>query len=169
RSVPVTDADGAVVAIEGSARNVTEQVALLDRLRVSEARIREFLATISVGALMLDANGSVQFINDYLLALLGRRASEVLGKDWIETVVPGPEQTALRRVFRAAIASGTIEARREDGIVSTTGAIRRLDWTTAMQRDDDGRVIGTASIAVDVTDARRAEAERAMLATAIEQ
>jgi PAS domain S-box-containing protein len=169
RSVPVTDADGAVVAIEGSARNVTEQVALLDRLRVSEARIREFLATISVGALRLDANGTVQFINDNLLTLLGRRASEVLGKDWIETVVPGPEQTALRRVFRAAIASGTIEARREDGIVSTTGAIRRLDWTTAMQRDDDGRVIGTASIAVDVTDARRAEAERAMLATAIEQ
>ena len=120
------------MAIEGSARNVTEQVALLDRLRVSENRMREFLATISVGALMLDADGTVQFINDYLLTLLGRSASEVLGKDWIETVVPGPEQAALRRVFREAIASGTIEARREDGIVSTTGAIRRLEWTTAM-------------------------------------
>ncbi len=169
RSVPVTDDDGAVVAIEGSARNVTDQVALLDRLRVSEARIREFLATISVGALMLDANGTVQFINDYLLSLLGRRPSEVLGRDWIETVIPGPEQTTLRRIFREAIASGTIEARREDGIVTTTGEVRRLEWTTEMQRDDDGRVIGTASIAVDVTDARRAEAERAMLATAIEQ
>jgi PAS domain S-box-containing protein len=169
RSVPVTDDDGAVVALEGSARDVTAQVALLDRLRVSEARIREFLATISVGALMLDANGTVQFINDYLLTVLGRSASEVLGRDWIETVVPGPERTTLRRVFRDAIASGSIEARREDSIVTSTGEVRRLEWTSAMQRDDDGRVIGTSSIAVDVTDARRAAAERAVLATAIEQ
>jgi PAS domain S-box-containing protein len=169
RSVGVTDADGTVVAIEGTARNVTEQVALVDRLRLSEGRMREFLATISVGALMLDANGTVQFVNEYLLTLLGRTAPEVVGRDWIETVVPEPERAALREVFREAIASGTIEARREDGIVSRTGAIHRLEWTTAMQRDAAGRVTGTASIAVDVTEARRAEAERAMLAAAIEQ
>jgi PAS domain S-box-containing protein len=149
--------------------DVTDQVALLDRLRASESRLREFLATISVGALVLDANGTVEFINGYLLTLLGREASDVLGRDWIDTVVPEPERAALRRVFREAIDSGTIEARREDGVVSTTGAIRRLEWTTALQRDEAGQITGTASIAVDVTEARRAEAERATLATAIEQ
>ena len=135
----------------------------------SETPFRDFLSTISAGALMLDADGIVEFVNDHLLRLLGRRRSEVIGKDWISTATPPAEQRAVRDAFRAAIASGTLVPYREDGIVSKSGEIRRLSWVSSIQRDRSGRVVGLATIGYDVTDARRFETERGNLAVAIEQ
>ena len=135
----------------------------------SDAPFREFLADIDLGALMLDASGTIRFINDYLLRVLGRTREELIDRPWIDTVIPPDERPELRAVFEAAIASGTLAGHREDSIVTRSGTIRRLRWSSVVQRDSDGVVLGLASIAFDVTDARRAEAERTLLAAAIEQ
>src|SRR6185369_12982836 len=132
-------------------------------------RIRELLANIDLGALLLDAAGRVEFINDYLLELLGWARSEVVGRDWIETAIPESERAALRKVFESAVASRTGAGPREDGIVTRDGEVRRLLWTSAIQQDAEGRVLGLAGIAHDITDARRIEAEHARLGAAIEQ
>src|ERR1035437_3197678 len=50
-----------------------------------------------------------------------------------------------------------------------SGEERRLLWTSVIQQDANGRVVGLAAIAHDVTEVRRVEAERAQLAAAIEQ
>jgi PAS domain S-box-containing protein len=134
-----------------------------------DARFREFLADIDLGALMLDPSGKVLFINDHLLALLGRTREEMLGRDWIDTVVPEPERPALRTVFDEGIAAGSLAGHREDRITTSSGLERRLSWTSVLQRDADGSVTAIAGIAHDVTDGRRAEAERATLVAAIEQ
>lgn len=169
RSVPVFDANGKVVAIEGSARDVTERVARERELRASEERFRGFLSSIDLGALMLDATGVVTFINDRLLGMLGRSRAEMMGKDWISTAIPEAARDALRAAFLAAMATGRFEGHREDGIVTKAGEVRRLDWTSYIERDVHGVVTGLASVAHDVTDARRIEAERALLAAAVDQ
>ena len=169
RSVPVLDPDGTLVAIEGSARDVTEQFDLMERLATSEARFRDFLGTIDAGALMLDRSGRVEFINDHLLGLVGRRRTDVLGKDWISIATPEDERQGVRDAFVAAIKTGTLTPTREDGVVSRTGVVRRLSWVSSIQRDRKGGITGLATIGYDVSDARRFEAERALLAAAIEQ
>jgi len=169
RSSPVFDPAGRLVALEGVARDVTDRVLGEQRLRVADARVRDLLTTIDLGALILDATGRVEFINEYLLRLLGRTRSEVVGHDWIDTAVPTAERTALREVFKAAIAAGAGAGAREDGVVTRAGETRRLLWTSAIQQDSKGRVLGLAGIAYDVTDARRIEAEHDQLAAAIEQ
>jgi PAS domain S-box-containing protein len=137
---------------------------------VSEARFREFLDDIDLGALMLDGSGNVLFINDFLLGLLGRTREQVLGNDWIQTAVPEAERPALRAAFAEAIATGH-GGPCEGGIVTGSDGsdARRLAWTGVVQRDVRGGVIGLAGIARDVTDARRAETERPLLVAAIEQ
>ena len=169
RSVPVYAEDGSLIAIEGMARDITDQVEEQARLRGADARLRDLLSSIDLGALVLDRSGKVEFINDFLLQLMGSGREEVLGRDWIDHAVPERERTALRESFHAAIDGAIGAGRREDGLVTRSGDERRLLWTSAVQRDSAGRVIGLAGIAHDVTDARRIEAERARLATAIEQ
>ena len=132
-------------------------------------RFHEFLAAMELGAVMLDGAGRVLFINDYLLRVLGRRPEDVLGKDWVDTVVPAPDRAAVRAEFEEALASGGLSGVREDPIATASGEIRRLSWTSVTSRNPDGSVAGLASIAHDVTDARRVEGERAVLAAAIEQ
>lgn len=102
RSIPVYGANGDLVAIEGVARDVSATVEGRARLRTSQARLWDLLSNIELGALVLDPLGKVEFINDFLLALLGRSREEVLGADWIDTAVPRRERPALRAAFERA-------------------------------------------------------------------
>jgi PAS domain S-box-containing protein len=169
RSAPIFAADGALVGLEGVARDVTDRITGEQQLRAANARLRDLLSGIDLGALVLDPTGRVEFINDFLLGLLGRGRAEVVGQDWIDIAVPEDERVALRGIFAAAIASGSGAGQREDGILTRAGEERRLLWTSVIQHDVDGHVVGLAGIAHDVTDARRIAAEHARLAVAIEQ
>jgi len=169
RSAPIFAEDGTLIALEGVARDVTERMAREANVRAADARLRDLLSGIHLGALVLDPSGRVEFINDFLLAVLGRSRDELLGQDWIDMAVPEDERTALREVFAAAIASGAGAGQREDGIVTPSGEERRLLWTSVIQRDEDDRVVGLAAIAHDVTETRRMAVEHARLAAAIEQ
>jgi PAS domain S-box-containing protein len=169
RTVAVHDAAGRVVAIEGTARDITAQAEAQLRVQASEAQFLDLLSNVELGTLVLDATGRVEFINDFLLALLGRRRDELLGQDWIDVAVPDGERVDVRAALVAAFAAGVGVGRREDGIVTRSGDVRRLLWTSVIRRDASGAAIGMAGIAYEVTEARRVEAERAQLATAIDQ
>ena len=169
RSAPIFTGGGALIALEGVARDVTAQVTGAEQVRAADARLRDLLSGIGLGALVLDTSGRVEFINDFLLGLLGRGLDELVGQDWIDVTVPENERADLRGVFVAAIASGAGAGQREDGIVTRSGEERRLLWTSVIQQDADGQVVGLAGIAHDVTEARRIATEHARLVAAIEQ
>ena len=87
------------------------------------------------------------------------------------SISPSPRASALpcARPLRRRSHAGAGAGQREDGIVTRSGEERRLLWTSVIQHDADGRVVGLAAIAHDVTEARRIAAEHARLAAAIEQ
>ena len=169
RSAPIFAEDGVLIALEGVARDVTARITADAHVRAADARLRDLLSGIDLGALVLDPSGRVEFINDFLLGLLGRSRDELVGQDWIDIAIPEDERAALRETFAAAVDSGSGAGQREDGIVTRSGEERRLLWTSVIQHDADGRVVGLAAIAHDVTEARRIAAEHARLAAAIEQ
>jgi PAS domain S-box-containing protein len=136
---------------------------------MSDALLREFLAGINLSALELDTSGHVLFINEHLLALLGRTPGEMVGNDWIELVVPESERPEMRAALIDAIATGLVSNLREYVVVTRGGEELRLAWTTVIQQDPDGNTIGLVAIASDVSDVQRAERERALLVAAIEQ
>lgn len=157
------------IVVEGVARDATRDVTAAKRLRASEARFRVLLSQMDLGAVTLNASGKVLFINDHLLAILGRPRDEILGRDWIGEAIPEHERTGLRRMFRRALKNGHFPASREAGIVTGSGEVRRLSWTDVVIRDNTGRAVELASIAHDVTGVHALEAERALFATAVEQ
>lgn len=143
---------------------------LAERRRAAlDERDRDLLSVMDLSALVLDAAGMVQFINDHLLAVIGRTRDEVQFVDWIEIAVTESDRPMARSAFRETISKGILPAHRDYGILTSSGEERRLIWTSIIQHAADGSVSGLVSIAHDVTDAKRSENERALLAAAIEQ
>jgi PAS domain-containing protein len=81
---------------------------------------------MDLGAVMLDGAGRVLFINDQLLRTLGRGRDDVLGKDWIDTVVRAPDRAGIRAAFDEGLASGSLSGSREDSIA--TAWARHAGW-----------------------------------------
>jgi PAS domain S-box-containing protein len=122
-------------------------------LRESEARFRAVLETVSAIAVCLDTSGRITFANDYVLALVGYTREEALGTDWFAAFVP-PEED-ITALFHEMIARGEVPEHHENDIVTRSGERRRIRWDSTILRDDEGVVIGTASLGHDVTEQAR--------------
>jgi PAS domain S-box-containing protein len=97
---------------------VTARIVGEEQVRAADARLRDLLSGIDLGALVLDASGRVEFINDFLLGLMGRSRDELVGQDWIDIAIPEGERAALREILATALASGAGAGQREDGIAT---------------------------------------------------
>ena len=151
------DAQGRPVRMAGTSTNITEQKRTEQALEASERRFREVLETLNLIGLLMDMQGTITFCNDFLLNLTGWQRDEVIGKNWFDLFVP-PEESARRRaVFIQYSRIDAIPLHMEDEIVGRSGMRRIIAWDNTTQRDEQGNVIGTASVGKDITDIRRAE------------
>ncbi len=122
-----------------------------------ERRFRHTLENVAMVAIAVDVEGRVTFANDHLLELTGWRRDEVIGEDWFSRFLPDPEP--LRREFEAAIASRDLPAHYENEIVTRSGELRTIRWSSTLFSDDEGRPDGVLSLGSDVTTERRTQEE----------
>jgi PAS domain S-box-containing protein len=145
---------GAVVC---ASRDINERKQIEDALRNSEQRFRSALETLRFVAVGLDVEGRITFCNDALCALTGWRRAELMGESWWDKIaIPSDD---FRRIFSDGIHAGSIPAHYESEITCRDGTRRLIEWDNTILRNSDGRVSGTASLGVDVTDRKRYEAQ----------
>jgi PAS domain S-box-containing protein len=125
-------------------------------LRESEHRFREMLETLGLIAMTLDKKGKVTFCNEYLLQTTGWKREEIIGEDWFSRFSPDTN-VALKKLFFDNIEIGKIPLRQEYPIRTRTGERREIVWNNTMVRDIAGNIVGTASLAEDVTERKQAE------------
>ena len=82
RAVPVRDQDGAIARWFGTNTDVTDQLAIEDRLRVSEERIRRLNETLEQRVIdrtieLQEARDALQLINHNLEAMVAARVSDL--------------------------------------------------------------------------------------------
>jgi PAS domain S-box-containing protein len=158
---PLRDGAGRIHGAVVVFRDVTATRRAQEALAESERRFREMLENVRMVATMLDERGNILFCNDYLLQLTGWRRDEVLGRNWFETFLPGESHAPILEIFRRGTEAADIPPHYENEIVTRAGARRLIAWNNTLLRDRDGRVVGTTSLGVDITDARRLEEELA--------
>jgi len=151
--------DGRVIAAVIIASDVTEKKKAEQALRHEHDRARQYLAVAGVILVTLDRQGCVTLVNQMGCDVLGRRADEILGKDWFDHFVPERLRGTVRPVFDDLIAGRLTELpeRYENPIVTCTGEERLIDWRNTVLRDDDGEIMATLSSGEDITERRRAE------------
>ena len=161
--------DGRALYIEGFIEDITERKRADEKLRESERQLRTVLETISLAGVMLDRQGNITLCNDFLLALSGWKREEVLHRDWFELFLPSEIRGRIREIFLDTIGSGEIPTHYQNEIITRSGERRLVDWNNTVIRDPGGQIVGVASIGEDITELKRAEAEKARIEDQLRQ
>ncbi|HXE56661.1 MAG TPA: PAS domain S-box protein [Gemmatimonadales bacterium] len=160
-AVPVAaPADPGGVGVITSFTDVTERVRAEQALRKANNEIRALVAASPLPVVGIAADGRVTSWNAAAERLFGWAAEEVLGRPL--PVVP-PEREAEYARLRARVLGGdaftgheTIRRRRDGSLVD-------VSISTAPLRGPDDRVRGLVAVYEDITERKRAEAERQRL------
>ena len=119
-----------------------------DRTRL----LRDVLEGLQLLAVLLDADGRVQFCNGTLLKTCGYLREEVIGKDWFELFVPLAERESRRGEHLAGAPEPSVERQ----ILTRDGETRLVQWDVIHLDGEGSATLGAAAIGTDVTEARRA-------------
>lgn len=162
RSAPVLGASGEVVAVHGTAQDVTER-------KVSEQHLRfqaDLLDAVGEAVAATDLTGTVIYWGPAAAELYGWKVEEAEGRaitDLIPAVDASYDATAAReRMVDGGSWSGILKLRHRDGS-TITAQVRSKSVV-----DAEGRLVGRIGVSTDVTkrEEARAELERAHRATA---
>jgi len=145
--------------------DVTRSVEAESRLREERDRAQRYLEVASTLVVVLDAHGSVELINRQGCELLGFREDELLGRDWLEMVVPREDRLDARLAFLRLVSGVDQPGETLETFVRTkTGEQRKIAWRNAVLRDPEGTITAVLRSGEDVTARRAAEAQVTFLA-----
>jgi len=145
--------------------DVTRSVEAERRLREERDRAQRYLEVASTLVVVLDAQGRVELVNRQGCELLGFREEELLGRDWLEMVVPTADRLDARLTFLRLVSGVDQPGETLETFVSTkSGEQRKIAWRNAVLRDEEGTITAVLRSGEDVTARREAEAQVTFLA-----
>jgi two-component system, cell cycle sensor histidine kinase and response regulator CckA len=148
------------------AEDITERKQGEMALRESEARYRSLMERAPDPIYTIDPDGVITSVNPVLVALGGWRSDkDLVGKDFIQFVHPDDVETVRHELLR--VLSGKTTPIAEIRVRNRDGAYLTLE-AQSVPDVKDGRTVGLFGTARDVTERRRAEAEREQLARNLE-
>ena len=127
-------------------------------LTESERRLRTTLANVKLLAITLDAGGTIQFCNDFMLNLTGWTLAEVRGRNWFDLFVPPELRREVEAVLAVMAAPGELAPHHENEILTRSGERRLIRWSNTLLQDREAMTIGCICLGQDITDQRKAEA-----------
>jgi PAS domain S-box-containing protein len=154
--LPHLDERGDVVGIYGLSVDVSERERSETLVRENEQRLR--LITDNVGAHItyLDREQRYQFANKALTDIFGLSRDEIIGKKSSE--IQSEENYSAARPYIEAALKGE-EVSFERSWVGNDGENISFQSTYLPDFDEQGEVIGTYGVSVDITELKRAEIE----------
>jgi len=136
--------------------DVTDHRRALEVVRASEEKYRELVETLPIMLLQLDAAGRTTYMNPAAQAATGYGPEEMrAGADWDIIVQPGDSprvREALARVLDGQTARLELCYRAKDGA-------DKVGYVLMEPRRQDGRVVGSTALVVDMTRERQLEAD----------
>src|SRR5205085_9313831 len=129
-------------------------------------RAQRFLDLAGTVIVVLDREGRVSVLNRAGHDLLGYDEGELVGADWFELCTPAERREERLAFFRRFLAGDVPEgdSSPESELLTRVGDVRMVSWNHTILHDEHGRVSGTLSSGVDITERRAAEAQVSYLA-----
>lgn len=173
---PIRDAAGDVVGASKIVRDVTRQRETEQRerqlLAQAAAANTKFQAFFEQGALfagIMDLDGTILEANRLSWEACGYTKDQIVGRPFWDGPWWTPSEALVARIkagWREAAAGRPF--REEMPYFVADGSERMVDVTIQPIRDDSGRALFLAPTGVDITDRKRAEADREKFVTLVE-
>jgi PAS domain S-box-containing protein len=173
---PVRDERGRVVGASKIARDITERRRAEERERrllaeaaTANAKFHAFFDQGPLFAGVMALDGTLLEANQLSLEACGYRKEQVIGKKFWECAwwSPSPELKETIRAGSARAAAGEL-FRAELPYYVAGGGERVVDFAMLPIKDDSGRVTFLAPTGTDITERKRAEADRQKFVTLVE-
>jgi PAS domain S-box-containing protein len=173
---PVKDDSGRVIGASKIVRDVTRQRQAEERERkllaeaaAANTKFQAFFEQSALFAGIMDLDGTVLDVNRLSWEGSGYAKDQIVGKPLWESPGWGPSEALVKRIRDASMQAAAGHAfRAELPYFMADGSERIVDLTILPIRDERGEVVFVAPTGTDITDRRRAEADRERFATIIE-
>jgi len=151
------------VLVEAGARSAEEAALVETVMRVERDRTQAYLDVAHALLVLLYADGTVGRMNRHSRQVLGDRGGELVGRNWIDAVVPPEDREQAREALAALVSESDSVSHYEGEVLTRGGKRRRVAWQATSLTDPKGRMVVVLS-GQDITDRVRAESELRKLA-----
>jgi two-component system, cell cycle sensor histidine kinase and response regulator CckA len=148
---------GKLERVWGATRDISELRHVEKALDASEQRMEDLIEAMRMLVLMLDANGTVSFCNNFLYRLTGWNSSDLLGHDWLEKMVPEDERNRLRTELARGSMHPDVPIHFESTVLSPDGRRRQFSWDSTVLHDASGKMTVRTIIGRDITEFKNLE------------
>jgi PAS domain S-box-containing protein len=165
---PVRDEHGRPVAASSIIKDVSGLKVAEEAWRASERRFQSFMSHIPAATWIVEGNGRIVYMNEAYQKIIGLAPGAAIGKSLKELVPPEFVEEYLKNNQRALLENRPIEVVekgiRADGSEGEFMVVKFPMESTG----DDGKVKLIGGVALDITDRRRGEEARSLLASVVE-
>jgi diguanylate cyclase (GGDEF)-like protein/PAS domain S-box-containing protein len=137
--------------------DITGRMAMERSLAAEHQRALHYLDIVGSIVVALDTAGNVTLINRAGCSTLGYEESEILGRNWIDLIIPD-EQRDETKDYLYCIFSGDadLEGEHTNYVTTRSGEHRLITWKNQLLTDETGS-IGVLSSGTDITEQHAAE------------
>lgn len=155
-TVFLRQADGKPQQVLGTANDITDRKLAEEKLLASQQRISFLLQQTPIAVIELNLSLEIITWNPAAVTIFGYSEQEAKGRVATDLIVPESYREQGSEIFDRGLStksSATSENLTKDGRIII------CEWYNTELIDENGKAIGTASMAVDITERKQAETE----------
>ncbi|KYC51920.1 MAG: Bacterioopsin transcriptional activator [Candidatus Methanofastidiosum methylothiophilum] len=146
--------EGEFLAIIGVIVDITQRKMAEEKIIESEEKYRELVENANSIIAKFDKEGKILSINEFGLKLFGYKEEELLGKTWVETILPKVDTTGK---ILESLATDIVNDVDKYSVnlnenIKKNGERVWIYWTNKPIRNENGDIEGILSVGTDVTD-----------------
>jgi PAS domain S-box-containing protein len=147
---------------EQAQKEISERKRAEQELRSSERKYRELVENANSIIFRMNTQGCVTFFNTFAQEFFGYSEEDILGRNVVGTIVPETATTGqnLQAMIAGILHNPEDYARNENENIRRNGERVWVSWTNKAIFDDHKTMVEILCIGHDVSERRRAEAER---------
>ncbi|RLF50847.1 MAG: hypothetical protein DRN11_03900, partial [Thermoplasmata archaeon] len=156
--VPVLDEKGNLKGYRGLDLDITEKKRAQEKIKELNKYLESIIENANVWIDVLDEKGNVVIWNKAAEEISGYKREEVIGHkkiwEWLY-----PNKAYREKIFRKAmdIIKGEVVKDFETVIHTKNGEKKIISWYSRNLLDENGKIIGSVALGIDVTEQRKAE------------
>lgn len=135
--------------------DITKRKQVEQALLSAKEYVENLIETANTIVVGLDVNGKINVFNKTAERITGYKKSEIMEKNWFETLVPRDRYPEVWTVFERSN-TGELSKNFENPILTKTGEERFIAWQNN-ELFENGRFAGTISFGMDITERKQAE------------
>jgi PAS domain S-box-containing protein len=141
-------------------REITENKKAQQNLIKEKELFQTYLDIAGTIIVAINADQEVTLINKKGCEILKREKNEIVGRNWFNNFIPERMREELKIFFDKMILR-ELEGKEyyENSIITQTGEERTIAWHNTILTDNFGKVIGTLSSGMDITDSIKVNKE----------